>query len=172
MAERDTEDNRLFEAIRERASTILTNVPWANALGFELTGLERGRAYGKVAWREDLVGDPAIGVIHGGVLTSLLDNLCGVAANTALKEPKSMATLDLRIDYMRPAEKGRDILAEAECYHLTRNVAFTHAWAYHETREKVIATAAGAFALNDISRWASGNEAVEFARKILSEKPS
>ena len=162
----------LYQLMQEHASKIMTRVPWANALGFELTGIERGRAYAKVAWREDLVGNPETGVIHGGVLTALLDNLCGVAANTALKEPKSMATLDLRIDYMRPAEKGRDILAEAECYHTTRNVAFTHAWAYHESREKVIATAAGAFALNDISKWASGNEAVEYARKMMGEESS
>ncbi|MEQ8557714.1 MAG: PaaI family thioesterase [Henriciella sp.] len=172
MSDSDEDNDLLFRLMQKNAAKIMDNVPWAKALGFELTGIEKGRAFAKVPWREDLVGDPDSGVIHGGVLTALLDNLCGVASNTALREPKSMATLDLRIDYMRPAEKGRDILAEAECYHLTRNVAFTHAWAYHETREKVIATAAGAFALNDISRWASGNEAVEYARKMLSEKPS
>lgn len=172
MSDGDEEKDILFKLMQKNAAKIMSHVPWANALGFELTGIEKGRAFARVAWREDLVGDPDSGVIHGGVLTALLDNLCGVAANTALKEPKSMATLDLRIDYMRPAEKGRDILAEAECYHTTRNVAFTRAWAYHETRDKVIATAAGAFALNDISRWASGNEAVEYARKMLAEKSS
>ena len=160
----------MFELIREHASKVMTAVPWAQALGLQLTGMEKGRACARVPWREDLVGNPETGVIHGGVLTALLDNLCGVCINTVLTEPKSMATLDLRIDYMRPAEKGRDILAEAECYHVTRNVAFTHAWAYHETREEVIATAAGTFALNDISRWASGNEAVEMVSKILGNK--
>jgi len=49
---------------------------------------------------------------------------------------------------MRPADKGRAIIGEAECYHVTRTVCFTRAWAYHETRDKVIATAAGAFAIN------------------------
>ena len=42
----------------------------------------------------------------------------------------------------------RDIIGEAECYHLTRTVCFTRAWAYHETRDKLIATAAGTFAIN------------------------
>ena len=49
---------------------------------------------------------------------------------------------------LRPAETEREIIGEAECYHLTRSVAFCRAWAYHETRDKVIATAQGAFAIN------------------------
>lgn len=167
MSEETEREDIVLKMMRQNAKRIMSHVPWAKALGFELTGIEKGRAFAKVDWRENLVGDPDTGVIHGGVLTALLDNLSGVCINTALKEPKSMATLDLRIDYMRPAEKGRTILAEAECYHVTRNVAFTRAWAYHETRERVIATAAGTFALNDLSRWASGNEAMELVNKAM-----
>lgn len=160
MSDQPEDTSSVLEFMRRNAHLMMSAVPWANALGFEVTGVEKARAFAKVKWREDLVGDPDSGVIHGGILTSLLDNLCGVAIGTAMPKPMSTATLDLRIDYMRPAEKGRDILAEAECYHMTRNVAFTHAWAYHETRDKVIATASGAFALNDITRWASANPAV------------
>ncbi len=87
-------------------------------------------------------------MIHGGVLTSFLDNLSGMAASSSLEKARFVSTLDLRIDYMRPAEPHREILGEAECYHITRNVCFTHAWAYHESRDKVIAAAAGAFAIN------------------------
>ena len=169
MSDPTEREDLMLQMMKQNAKRIMSTVPWAKALGFELTGIEKGRAFAKVDWREDLVGDPDTGVIHGGVLTALLDNLSGVCINTALKKPMSMATLDLRIDYMRPAEKGRTILAEAECYHVTRNVAFTHAWAYHETRERVIATAAGTFALNDITRWASGNEAMELANKMLGD---
>ncbi|MEL6257812.1 MAG: PaaI family thioesterase [Pseudomonadota bacterium] len=106
-----------------------------------------------------VVGDPETGVIHGGVITTLLDNLCGIAVVTGLKEFKSTATLDLRIDYMRPAEKGRDVIGEAECYHYTRNIAFVRAWAYHDSRDRVIATASGAFALNDFRRAPAGGSA-------------
>ncbi|RIJ24375.1 PaaI family thioesterase [Henriciella barbarensis] len=167
MSEENERQDMMLNLMQQNAQRIMSTVPWAQALGFELTGIEKGRAFAKVGWREDLVGDPDTGVIYGGVLTALLDNLSGVCINTALNKPMSMATLDLRIDYMRPADKGRDILAEAECYHITRNVAFTHAWAYHESRDKVIATAAGTFALNDISRWASGNAAMDIANKML-----
>lgn len=123
------------------------NIPWGNELGFELTRAERGHVWGRQPWKETLVGDPETGVIHGSVITAFLDNLGGAASAAAMDVPHYVATLDLRIDYMRPAEPRREILGEAECYRLTRTVAFIHAWAYHESREKVIATAAAAFAI-------------------------
>jgi len=122
-------------------------IPWGRRLGFRMTKVEKGHVWGVQPWKDRLVGDPDTGVIHGGVLTAFLDNLCGTAASSAMDQARFVATLDLRIDYMRPAEPRRDILGEAECYHVTRSICFTRAWAYHETRDKVIATAAGAFAI-------------------------
>ncbi|MEL7481248.1 MAG: PaaI family thioesterase [Pseudomonadota bacterium] len=142
-----------LETMKAYAAQMMKAVPWANELGLEVTTVERGCVIGKLPYSEHLVGDPITGIVHGGVVTSLLDNLCGTAVVAALTEFKSTATLDLRIDYMRPAEKGRAIIGEAECYHTTRTVAFVRAWAYHESKDRVIATAAGAFALNDPSDW-------------------
>lgn len=143
-----------FELMKEHAPKIINNVPYAKALGFELTGLERGRATAIAPYNEAFIGDPETGVIHGGVITALLDNICGVAVVSALKTIRSTATLDLRIDYMRPAEPGRDIIGEAECYHVTRTVAFVRAWAYHDNKDRVIATGTGAFALTSVGSMA------------------
>ncbi|MFC6196680.1 PaaI family thioesterase [Ponticaulis profundi] len=148
-----TTDPDFFDLVRQYAPNVINNVPYAQKLGFELIDLEPGRAIARAGYSTEMIGDPATGVIHGGVVTALLDNVSGVAVIASLKELKSTATLDLRIDYMRPAEVGRDVIAEAECYHLTRNVAFTRAWAYHESKDHVIATAAGSFALNDIQNF-------------------
>ncbi|MEO0981925.1 MAG: PaaI family thioesterase [Pseudomonadota bacterium] len=165
MAETDEDETPALKAMRAHSEDMMGVVPWASELGMKITRVERARAWASLPWDEKLIGDPDTGVLHGGVITSLLDNLCGVAIAAGLKEFRSMATLDLRIDYMRPAEKGRDVIGEAECYQYTRNVAFTRAWAYHETRDRVIATAAGAFALNDPARWASGG-ASGLAQKV------
>lgn len=134
--------------MRKNMTDMMKVTPWANEMGFEVTRIEKGHVWGVQPFREHLVGDPDTRVIHGGVITTLLDNLCGMSCSTALKEFRFVATLDLRIDYMRPAESGEDILAEAECYHVTKSVAFCRAWAYHDSRDKVIATAQGAFAIN------------------------
>lgn len=139
-------DSRI-EIMRENLDQIGSLPPWGQTVGFRPTRIERGHVWGLQPYDEKLVGDPETGVIHGGVITTLLDNLCGMACAVAMEEFRFLATLDLRIDYMRPAEKHRDVIGEAECYHLTKSVAFTRAWAYHETRDKVIATAQGAFAI-------------------------
>jgi uncharacterized protein (TIGR00369 family) len=123
-------------------------VPQARALGLEITRVERARAWGRAPFREDLVGDPDHGVIAGGVVTTLLDQLCGAAAVAALEAPLTVATIDLRIDYMRPAAKGRDILADAHCYKLARSVAFVRAIAYEDSADDPVAHATAAFMLN------------------------
>ncbi|MEM9667793.1 MAG: PaaI family thioesterase [Pseudomonadota bacterium] len=152
----DAEKPDHLEIMKTFAHQMINVVPWAKELGFELTDVQRGRVFGSVPWSEHLLGDPDNGVIHGGVITSLLDNLCGAAVVSGLKEFRSTATLDLRIDYMRPSDRDQDIMGEAECYHITRSVAFARAWAYQESRDRMIATATGAFALNDPKRWSSG----------------
>lgn len=148
MTDEKNDPDQMARVLHEHAGVINTVVPWGNEVGFKLTRVERGHIWGVQPWAEKLVGDPDTGVIHGGVITTFLDNLSGMSCTAALTEMRFVATIDLRIDYMRAAEKGRDIIGEAECYHVTRTVCFTRAWAYHESRDRLIATAAGTFAIN------------------------
>ena len=98
--------------------------PHSRALGFEFVSAEKAFATLKLPFRDDLVGDPDAGVIAGGAVTALLDHVCGHAVMTALDAMTSIATLDLRIDYMRAAEPGLGVYAEAHCYKVTRSIAF------------------------------------------------
>jgi uncharacterized protein (TIGR00369 family) len=63
-------------------------------------------------------------VVHGGVVTTILDSVCGLACFLGLEEPQAIATLDLRIDYLKPAGVERPIFGVAELYRQTRSVAF------------------------------------------------
>jgi uncharacterized protein (TIGR00369 family) len=122
-------------------------IPHNKALGLTVVDARRGFASMRLEWREELVGNPETGVLAGGPLTAMLDGCCGMAVATMLKDPMPFATLDLRIDYARPATPGQAVIAEAECYRMTRSVAFTRAFAHHGDPKDPIAAAAGTFML-------------------------
>lgn len=148
MSEQNTPGYGAGADMLERVRAMLQFTPQARALGIDLARLEPGRCWGKVPYKPEFVGDPDTGVIAGGVLTTFLDQIAGAAVMAAMEKPGIIATIDLRIDYMRPAKPGLDVLAEAHCYKIGRNVAFVRAVAFDESAEDPIANAVGAFMLN------------------------
>jgi uncharacterized protein (TIGR00369 family) len=132
----------------ERVREMTRWTPQGRALGIEVTKLEGATVWGRVPYKPELIGDPETGVIAGGVITTFLDQLSGMAAVLAMREPTTVATIDIRIDYMRGAEPGRDVLAEAHCTKIGKNVAFVRAVAYEEKPDNPIAHATSAFMLN------------------------
>lgn len=130
-----------------QAGFVLEGVPHAAALRMMVIEIKPGEAVCKVPYAEHLVGNPDTRVIHGGVITALLDNTCGTAVGSKTGMRGAIATLDLRIDYMKPATPDQDIFAYAECFKVTTNIAFVRGIAYHADRNDPIATCAATFML-------------------------
>jgi len=104
----------------------------------------------KLPFSEKIIGDPFKRLIHSGALTTLIDTVCGAAVFQAQGNFQSMATLDLRIDHMRPPESGADVYAMAECYRLTNTVAFIRSTAYTHDIDEPIATAVASFMRSNV----------------------
>src|SRR6202142_1964275 len=131
--------DQLAEAIKSRRSD------YGFISGLRLERAARGEAWCSLPYRPIFVGDIKTGVLHGGVVTAMLDESCGMAVQLALDKMRAIATLDLRIDYQKPATPGLDIKAHSFCYRVTRSIAFVRATAFQESEDDPVATATACF---------------------------
>lgn len=130
------------------ARRFIEALPHSRALGMELLSFGNGEVVMTMPYDTRFVGDPATGVMHGGAVSALMDTASGAAVMSHPVAPVSTATLDLRVDYFRPATPGQTITARAVCYHTTRTVAFVRVTATDEDEARPVAAATGAFTLD------------------------
>ncbi len=118
------------------------------ALGLEFR--QGGDNWAELAlpWREELVGVPETGVLASGAIVSLIDTASGTSVWVSLKRFLPIVTVDLRIDYLRPAMRGETIVARCECVKLTRRIAFVRGVAHGGDESRPIALSAATFMLN------------------------
>src|ERR1039458_4377704 len=133
--------DQLVKAIEARRSV------YGYISALRLDGAAPGEAWSSLPYRPIFVGDIKTGVLHGGVVTAMLDESCGMAVQLALDGTRAIATLDLRIDYQKPATPGLDIKAHSFCYRVTRSIAFVRSTAYQESEDDPVATATACFVI-------------------------
>jgi uncharacterized protein (TIGR00369 family) len=122
-------------------------IPHCREMGLRVDDVASGSARMVLAYRDDLIGNPETGVLHGAVVTTLMDTAAGLAAMASVPDGTPVATLDLRIDYLKPATPGEAVIGEAECYRVTSSVAFVRGVAHHGDATAPIANCAASFML-------------------------
>jgi len=140
-----SEPNPADDALIGKWRQVTLISPYSRELGLRLHAVQPDWCVIKAPYDARTVGNPEAGVVHGGVITALLDSCYGLAIFVRLGKLRPMATLDLRIDYLKPATPGRDILGGAVCYKLGHELAFVRGAAYHDKPDDPIATSAAIF---------------------------
>ncbi len=138
------------------------------ALGFKLTKVSLGEVEMTLPCKPELVGNPVTGVIHGGVIVSLLDTCCGSAAITTLTRNSVTPTMDLRVDYMHPAEPGQPIYLSAKVYRNTSNVIFCRGSAWQDDKENPIAHCVATFMKIDSEGFSFANIVRRRFKRLIS----
>jgi len=118
------------------------------ALGLEFRSSGDNWAELSLPWREELVGVAETGVLASGAIVSLIDTASGTSVWVTLGKFTPILTVDLRLDYLRPAVKGETIVARCECVKLTRRIAFIRGIAHGGDEQRPIALSTGTFMLN------------------------
>lgn len=119
---------------------MIEHTPHCGWLGMQVVELGPRTATVRLPYRDELIGDPVRKVVFGGAITTLLDHASGLAVICSMSEFKSIATLDLRIDYLRAAEPGCDLVGRVECYKLGAHVAFVRGTAWDRTPDDPFAS--------------------------------
>ncbi len=128
-----------------RAAPMLLSHGHVGWLGLRFHGAGDDWAALELPWREDLLGETGQPVLASGPIFSLMDMASGLAIWTAMKEFQAIATLDLRVDYQRPARERSAVIGRAECYRLTRSAAFVRGVAHDGDIADPVAHIAGVF---------------------------
>lgn len=98
-----------------------------------------------IPYDEKFVGMPESGIIASGPILALMDMATSMAIWIKRGRFRPQATLDLRVDYLRPAVPGRAIVGRGECYRLTRSIAFVRGQAHDGDPADPVAHVAGTY---------------------------
>jgi len=123
----------------------IAGIPHNRAMGVRVTHIGDSRAVAELPFDEKLIGNPDLEFLHGGVITSVIDAVAGLSVFVALRQPLRIATLDLRIDYLKPTTPRATLVCECHCYKVTQQVAFVRGVAHHGNEDDPIASAVGTF---------------------------
>jgi uncharacterized protein (TIGR00369 family) len=131
-------------------------IPFNAVLGLRIDSLAGEGVTGHLAMRPELIGHYAHQRLHGGVISATLDAMAGLAVMAAigarhmdetpaerLRRFGKLGTIDLRVDYLRPA-LGDRFLLRAEVLRLGSRVATTR-MEFADGAGKLLATGSSAY---------------------------
>ena len=119
----------LTETQRKRIEEALSTVPFARLLGIKLDAIEPGDATLSLQIRDDFKQNA--GVVHGGVIASLIDSAIAFAIIPLLNPGERTTTVDLTISYLRPLVSGR-VIARAKVLRAGGRIIATSAELFDE----------------------------------------
>ncbi len=124
---------------------IENEIPFNHFVGVKVRSIEQGKCKFYLPYRRELIGDSRRMAVHGGVLSMLIDTCGGCAVWSMGDCGDRIATIDLRVDYLKPALET-DLVAEAVVKLHGNRVGNAHVIVYPEgDPETVVAEGRGVY---------------------------
>lgn len=123
----------------KEATAFVSVLAQCQRLGIKVVSADHNELTLELPYSQQIIGDARTGLIHGGAITTLMDTTAGTGVLCALPEFELCPTLDLRVDYLRPAQPNKSVYACAQSYRITANIVFMRCEAYQlEGDEKIL----------------------------------
>jgi uncharacterized protein (TIGR00369 family) len=119
------------------------NSSFPEVMGTELSSTEEGRAVVSLQTEEWHLN--ASGTVHGGVVATLIDVAMAEALNTMTEEDEQPFTIEVKVNYMEPAQQGT-LTATAQVRKGSKRATIVEAEVVHEDSDEVVALASGTYA--------------------------
>ena len=144
------------ETLAKATSLVIKYPPFLEFLGIMIEPLEADSLCIKLAMRDELRGYPGDGALHGGVISAMIDIIGGAvvawkllkdaneqAMQEQIKRLQNMSTVDLRVDYLRPA-KGSEFTATASILRIGKKIVVTR-MELHNDKQILVAVGIGTY---------------------------
>jgi uncharacterized protein (TIGR00369 family) len=131
-------------------------IPFNKVLGLRIASLEIDNVRVEFDMKEELVGNYVHGILHGGVISAVLDTTGGLIASLGViqkmegqpvkavgKKLSRIGTIDLRVDYLRPGS-GKHFVATGSIMRAGRKVTVTR-MELHNDKDLLIAVGTGTY---------------------------
>ena len=152
MPEPQNEIDTLLKIVHE----VYENLPFNRLLGLRVVNLKLDEAGFDFAMKNELIGNTVHGILHGGVISAVLDTTGGMTATaSAIKRRQHLSrdeitewiarigTIDMRVDYLRPG-KGERFQSSGTVMRTGNKVAVTRMELRNEN-DVMIAVGTGAY---------------------------
>ncbi|MFA4917531.1 MAG: thioesterase family protein [Syntrophales bacterium] len=130
--------------------TYANQVPFYKLLGFTLDSFDAENVCIRFPWREEFLGNPLTKLMHGGVISAILDTVGGFVlhvhyASCPMFSEKlaRISTIDLHVDYLLPG-RGCQFIASGNILRIGKKVAVIRTELQNE-EQKLIAAATGKY---------------------------
>ncbi len=107
--------------------SLAERTPYYRFLGFKIVEVKEGLCKIELPYREELTHP--YGAFHGGAIASLLDSVSAMALLTTLDESKRIATCEIKVNFIRPAQGG-SLLGIGKLIHKGKRTAVVEGEAY------------------------------------------
>lgn len=131
----------------DKLARLFESTPFVGFLGMSFNSVEVGRVEIQIPFRPQLIGNPELQALHGGVVSALLDTCGGAAVWSQLSKGDRVSTVDLRVDYLRPA-RAETLIGIGKVIRMGNRVGVAELKAFHPGRkDEPVAIGTGVFSV-------------------------